>query len=185
MTSTSDMSASAMGAAERRGTGWLTVWGVLLIITGILAVLMPEIAALATALVFAWLLILGGIFEIAHSIHTRRYEGFGWKLASGILTLVLGIWILIMPLAGVASLALLVGVFLFVAGIARAMLAFRLKPLAGWGWVLFNALLSIAVAILIAIGWPQSSVAFIGFLTGLSLISSGIWRIALRRFVAA
>jgi uncharacterized membrane protein HdeD (DUF308 family) len=65
------------------------------------------------------------------------------------------------------------------------MLAFRLKPLAGWGWVLFNALLSIAVAILIAIGWPQSSVAFIGFLTGLSLISSGIWRIALRRFVAA
>ena len=50
-----------------------------------------------------------------------------------------------------------------------------------WGWVLFDGLLSIGVAILIAIGWPASSLAFIGLLTGFWLISSGIWRIVLRR----
>jgi len=162
------------------GSGWQVVWGVLLIVSGVLAVLMPGIAALATALIFAWLLIFGGAFEIVHAIQTRTKDGFGWKLASGVLTLVLGIAILVVPVAGVASLALMVGAFLLAGGIARTMLAFRLKPHSGWGWILFDGLLSIAVAILIAIGWPQSSLAFIGLLTGFSLIATGVWRIVLR-----
>lgn len=181
MTNASGIDVSAAGSG--RGTGWIVAWGVLLIIAGILAVLMPEIAALATALVLGWLLILAGIFEILHAFHTRARRGFGWKLASGILTLILGIWILAMPVAGIASLALLVAAFLLGSGIVRVILAARVKPLPGWGWVMFNGVLSIAVAILIAIGWPQSSIPFIGLLTGLSMITSGIWRIALRRLV--
>lgn len=98
------------------GNGWQVAWGVLLIICGILAVAMPGVAALATALVFAWLLIFGGGCEMAYAIQTRDKEGFGWKLASGVLTLVLGIAILVLPLAGVASLALLVGAFLLAIG---------------------------------------------------------------------
>ncbi len=161
------------------GRGWQIAWGVLLIAAGILAVLMPEIAALATALVFGWLLLFGGGFEIAYAIHTRGHDGFGWKLASGILTLVLGLAILLVPLAGVASLALLVGAFLLLGGITRAALAWRLRPRRGWGWILFDGLLSIALAILIVLGWPQSSIAIIGLLTGFSLIFSGIWRVLL------
>jgi hypothetical protein len=57
----------------------------------------------------------------------------------------------------------------------------RFKPRRGWGWVLFDSLLSIGLAILIAIGWPQSSLAFVGLLTGFTLISAGIWRTMLRR----
>jgi Short repeat of unknown function (DUF308) len=80
--------------------------------------------------------------------------------------LMLGIAILVLPLAGVASLALLVAAFLFAGGITRTALAFRFKPRRGWGWVLFDGLLSIGLAILIAIGWPQTSLAFVGLLTG-------------------
>src|SRR5574340_154028 len=162
------------------GRGWQVAWGIVLIACGILAVLMPEIAALATAVVFAWLLIVGGIGEIAYGIHTRVQAGFGWKLASGILTLVLGIAILAIPFAGVASLALLVGAFLLVSGISRTMLGWRLRPHRGWGWILFDGLLAIVIAILIAAGWPQSSLAFIGLLTGFTLIITGIWRLMLR-----
>ena len=162
------------------GSGWQVVWGVLLITAGVLAVLMPGVAALATALIFAWVLIFGGGFEIVYAVQTRARHGFGWKLASGVLTLVLGIAILVVPVAGVASLALMVGAFLFAGGVTRTMLAFRLKPQPGWGWVLLDGLVSIAVAILIAIGWPQSSLAFIGLLTGFSLIATGVWRILLR-----
>src|SRR5215471_8661586 len=106
---------------------WGIVWGVLLIISGILAVLMPEIAALATTVVFAWLLIFGGVFELLHAMQTRHESGFAWKLLSGILTLVLGIAILMFPIAGVASLGLLVGSFLLVGGITRLVLAFQCK----------------------------------------------------------
>lgn len=168
-------------ASSPSNHGWQTVWGVLLIVSGILAVLMPGIAALATALIFAWLLIFGGACEVAYAVQTRSKGAFGWKLASGIVTLVLGVAILGIPLAGVASLALLVGAFLFAGGIARTMLAFRFKPQRGWGWILFDGLLSIGLAILIAIGWPQSSLALIGLLTGFTLIMTGIWRIMLRQ----
>lgn len=166
-------------------SGWQVFWGVLLIIAGVLAFVMPAVAALATALTFAWLLILSGVFEGAYAFQTRHERGFGWKLASAIITLVLGIAILVVPLAGIASLALLVGAFLFVGGIARTVLSFQLKPAQGWGWVLFDGILSIVLAVLIAIGWPQSSLAFIGMLTGIWLLWSGIWRVALRgRFLA-
>jgi uncharacterized membrane protein HdeD (DUF308 family) len=162
------------------GSGWSVVWGILLIIAGILAVLMPGIAALATALFFGWLLVLSGIFEIIYAFQTRAEGGFGWKLASGILTLILGLAIVFVPLAGIAAMALMVGAFLFAAGISRTALSFRVKPAKGWGWVLFDGLLSIALGILIALGWPANSIAFIGLLTGFTLISTGVWRIMLR-----
>ena len=161
-------------------SGWEVAWGLLLIVSGVLAMVMPGVAALATALVFAWLLVVGGVCEVAYAVQTRGQQGFGWKLASGILTLVLGIAVLVVPLAGVASLALLVGGFLFAGGITRTALAFKLKPAGGWGWVLFDGLLSIVLAVLIAIGWPESSLSFIGLLTGLWLIMAGLWRIMLR-----
>lgn len=172
--------ATAVPATPAGRRGWQIVWGVVLIACGILAVLMPEIAALATAVVFASLLIVGGIGEIAYAAHTRTQAGFGWKLASGVLTLVLGIAILVVPVAGVASLALLVGAFLFVTGISRTMLGWRVRPHRGWGWIVFDGLLSIVIAILIALGWPQSSLAFIGLLTGFTLIITGLWRLMLR-----
>ena len=174
--------AGSTGTPQSRGApgrGWQIACGVLLIAFGFLAILMPAVAALATAFVFAWVLLLSGVFEIAYAMQTRAQGGFGWKLASGLLTLVLGIALLVMPLAGVASLALLVGGFLLVSGATRSMLAWRMRPARGWGWVMFDGLLSIALAILIGIGWPASSLAIIGLLTGFTLISSGVWRLAL------
>ncbi|MDB5915576.1 MAG: hypothetical protein JWP22_4251 [Ramlibacter sp.] len=161
------------------GRGWQIAFGVLLIVSGFVAVLMPAIAALATALVFAWVLVLSGAWEIAYAFLTRSREGFGWKLASALLTLALGIALLVMPQAGVASLALLVGGFLFVSGLSRFILAWRMRPRRGWGWVMFDGLLTIALSILIIVGWPPNSLAVIGLLTGFALISSGVWRIAL------
>lgn len=172
--------ASEADTASTSGTGWRVLWGVLLIIAGILAVIMPGVGALATVLVLGWLLLLGGLFELVHAFETRAFGGFGWKLLSGVLTLVLGIWILAAPGIGILSLALLIGWFLIVTGIVRTVLAWQLRAVPGWGWVMFNGVLSIIVGILIAVHWPQSSVPVIGVLAGFSLITSGIWRIVLR-----
>ena len=139
----------------RRGRGWSIAFGLVLIVIGILALLMPAVAALATALTL------------------------GWQLAAGIVTLVLGACILFFPIAGIATLALWIGAFLFAGGIVRLVLAFRLKPAKGWEWVLLDAVVSIVVGVLIAWGWPASSIPFIGVLTGFWLLFSGIWRITL------
>jgi len=170
---------STPGLGSRPHRGWSIAWGILLIIMGILALLMPEIAAMATVLTLAWLLLVAGIVEIVHSLQTRHRAGFGWKLAAGIITLVLGLLMLFFPIAGVATLALWIGAFIFAGGIVRVILAFRVKPAKGWGWVLFDGILAIIIGGLIAWGWPASSIAFIGLLTGFWLLFSGIWRITL------
>ena len=87
--------------------------------------------------------------------------------------------ILFFPIAGIATLALWIGAFIFAGGIVRLLLALRVRRAKGWGWVLFDGLLSIVIGILIAWGWPASSIAFIGLLTGFWLLFSGIWRIML------
>jgi len=167
------------GIGVRHSRGWSIVWGVLLMLTGLLALLMPEFAALATALTLAWLLVFAGAFEVLHAVQTRHREGFGWKLASGIVTLLLGVGIVLFPVAGVATLALWIGAFLFAGGVLRLILALRLRPGRGWTWVLVDGLLSIIVGGLIAWGWPASSIPFIGLLAGFWLLFAGIWRIVL------
>ena len=173
--------ADATAPEARKAGTWVTVWGVLLILAGAVAIFVPAPAALAFVLLLAWLLVFAGVVEVVYAFHQRGEEGFGWKIASALATLVLGILMLLFPGAGIATLALMIGGFLLATGASNVMLGFRLKPKAGWGWVLLDGVLAIVVAILIASRWPQDSIGFVGILVGISLISGGMWRIVLGR----
>jgi len=165
----------------RKAGAWVIVWGVLLIVAGIVAIVEPAVAAVATALLLAWLFLIAGIVELIYAYQQRAHDGLAWKVISGLISLALGIYMLVFPIASIASLALLIGAFLFASGISSVLLAFKLRPRQGWGWVLFDGALSIVIAIMIASGWPQNSIDFVGLLVGFCLISHGIWRIMLGR----
>lgn len=174
------MAASTTPPARKVGN-WSVVWGVLLIVAGILAIMQPGIAALAFNLLLAWLLVFAGIVEIVHAFQERGHDGFGLKLLIGILTLLLGVFLLVRPIAGIASIALMIGAFVLATGVSSVMLALKIKPKKGWGWVLFDGVLSIVIALLIASGWPQSSIGFVGILIGIAMMYGGVWRIVLGR----
>lgn len=165
----------------RKAAGWVIVWGVLLIVAGIVAIVEPAVAAVATALLLAWLFVFAGIVELVYAVQQRAHDGFAWKLIAGLALLILGIYMLAFPIASIATLALLIGAFMAASGVSSLLLAFKLKPKDGWGWVLFDGVLSIVIAIMIASGWPQNSIDFVGILVGFCLISGGIWRIMLGR----
>ncbi len=169
----------------RKTGGWVIAWGVLLIAAGIAAIVVPGVAALAAVLVLAWLFVFAGAVQLAYAYHQRTHEGFAWKLIAALATLLLGIAMLLFPAASIASLALLIGAFIFTGGVSSLMLSFRLRPKPGWGWVLFDGLLSVVIAALIANRWPQDSPAFVGILIGIFMISGGVWRIILGRALHA
>lgn len=171
----------ATGLDLRRAGTWVIVWGVLLMVTGIIAIVAPGAAAVATTLLLGWLLVFAGIVEFVYAYQQRAHDGYTWKLISAFAILALGVFMLVFPIASIASLALLVGAFLLASGASSVLLAFDLRPKDGWGWVLFDGVLSIVVAILIASGWPQNSIEFVGILVGFCLISGGLWRIILGR----
>ena len=160
---------------------WVTILGAVMIVAGFLAVLAPGPAALAATIFFGAMFFVGGVAEVAHAVATRTEIGFAWKLLSGIAMIVLGALFAIFPLAGIATLALLVGGLLLAHGVGSVMLALKRRPGRGWGWILFDGVLSIVLAIMIAVGWPATSIPIIGLLAGFSLISAGMWRIMLAR----
>ena len=173
--------ADAAEPGLRKAGGWVIVWGAALIVAGIVAIVEPAVAAVATALLLAWVFVFAGVVELVYAYQQRAHDGLAWKIISGLSLLALGVYMLVFPIASIATLALLIACFLAASGVSSVLLAFRLRPRQGWGWVLFDGALSLAIAILIASGWPQNSIDFVGILVGFCLISGGLWRIMLGR----
>ncbi len=171
--------AEAVAPELRRAGVWVIIWGVLLIIAGILAILEPPIAALAAELLLAWLFVFGGIVQIIYALQNRSAPGFRLHILSAILTMLLGVFMLMRPTLGIVSVTLLLGAFLMASGVSEVLHAFRLKPTKGWGWVLFDGILSIVISLMIANRWPDGSIQFIGVLVGVLMIYGGVWRIRL------
>ncbi len=159
--------------------GWSLALGVLLVIAGVLALVYPVIAAVTAAIYVGWFALFAGVIALVITFRTRSEPQFGWRLAVGVLYIVIGFLLVANPLAGAASLALVVGVLMAGSGVVEIMLAFRLKPHAGWGWLLANGILSIVLALMIAIGWPLASLVLIGYFVGFQIITCGIARLAL------
>jgi len=79
--------------------------------------------------------------------------------------------------------------FLLVYGIFALVLAFQMRPLRGWGWVLFDGIITILLGILIWAHWPFNSDWVVGTLFGISIFISGVTRLmmslAIRRVAQA
>ena len=88
----------------------------------------PLATALALlAVVAAWAIVSGG-FEIAAAVRLRReIEGEWLLILGGMLSLLLGAALILMPGTGLLALAWMVGVYLFASGVVFLALAFRLR----------------------------------------------------------
>lgn len=128
----------ASGVAESIGAFWSRRWsgfllhllsGVLSIVVGMLFVAAPLDAVLALTLLLACWLMVGGIFRIVAAV-SYRFEGWGWPLLSGIIDLVLGIFIwLEWPVSGLWVIGLFVGISLVFRGFNWIGLGLALRTL--------------------------------------------------------
>ena len=77
------------------------------------------------------------------------------------------------PAAALASLTIFLAAYLIVSGIFEALLAFQVKPAKGWGWELFNGIISLLLGAMIWNQFPVSGAWAIGILFGVKLLFSG------------
>jgi len=84
----------------------LTTVSVLMIIAGILAIVVPPAAGIAVAILVGWLLVFSGGAHLAFASRTRGTCGFLWEVLLGILYIAVGAYLLLHPVAGLASLTL-------------------------------------------------------------------------------
>ena len=154
----------------------LTAEAVLLIVLGIAALLLPVAAGLAASLVFGVILLLSGALGLLASFASGGRHPRGWSLLSAVIALVVGLLLLIHPLAGALGLALLLSVYLLVDGLALIGLALshRRRVTGRWSWLLGSGLLDLVLALILISLNAIGSAVVIGFIVGIDLIAAGI-----------
>jgi uncharacterized membrane protein HdeD (DUF308 family) len=149
--------------------------GVVMIVLGLLAIAVPEVASVAITIFIGWLFFIGGIFRAVSLVQHRDMPGFGWALATALLAIVLGLVLLLRPIAGVLTLTIALVIFFILEGISAILLAIQhRRHLPSWGWVLFSGLIDLLLAFLIWDGWPSSADWAIGLLVGINMVFSGL-----------
>ena len=110
---------------------WILALGIVLIVIGTLAVMMPLAATLATALVLGSLLLLGGVAQLVGAFWTRDWSGFFLTLLIGLMYVVLGLMFLRAPVKAELVMTLLLACVLMVGGLFRIIgsLAFQVPAL--------------------------------------------------------
>lgn len=176
--STSSNLGQTVSSEIKSRTGWGIFLGIVLVALGFVMMAYPLATATVTTFVFGCILVVVGVVDIVLALRSHTAGNFFLRLLLGIVYGLAGILLLLFPLWGVAVLTVVLGVMLlFEAGLA-AVLAFQMRPVEGWGWFIFDAVISAILGILILAHWPQSAIWAIGTLVGAAVLVRGITRIA-------
>jgi uncharacterized membrane protein HdeD (DUF308 family) len=160
--------------ALRQHAGWAVAIGVLLLILGLLSVASPLASGLAVTVSVGGLLIIGGA---AKCLLAFRAGAFGRGLLVfllGLLTLIVGGYMVSQPVAGLASITLFLAAYFVATGIVAAVVSFQLKPASGWGWMLANGVVTLLLGAVIWRQWPVSGAWAVGILFGVQLAMTGM-----------
>jgi uncharacterized membrane protein HdeD (DUF308 family) len=163
----------------RQASTWSIVWGVSLIILGMLAVASPFLAAVAVNALVAWLIFLAGVVHLTVAFHTREAGSLIWRLLVGLAYIFFGVYLIAHPALGVASLTLVLASLFLVEGILNIALFFKVRSVQGSSWLLIDGIITLLLGLMIYTQWPSSSAWAIGTLVGVSLIISGVTRVML------
>lgn len=108
---------------------WILVLdGLLSLGVGAIALRSPVEAGIAIIFIVGFWAILGGITKIAFAIHVRNeIKGEGWIAFSGVLSILLGFFLMANPLEGSISLIWLIASFSIVIGFMWIITAFRIR----------------------------------------------------------
>jgi uncharacterized membrane protein HdeD (DUF308 family) len=152
----------------------MTVYGVIAIILGMLAMLTPGLTGLSVIIMLGVIVLVGGIVRIIWAFQAGSLGKGVLMFMIGGLTLLCGIALLANPLFASGVLTIMLAVYFIVDGIFEIVAGARLRPETGWGWMLFGGIVSVWLGIIIWRQFPLSGVWAIGILLGIKLFFVGL-----------
>jgi uncharacterized membrane protein HdeD (DUF308 family) len=157
------------------------VEGIILLVLGAAAIIVPVIATLAFTLFIGWLFLISGVVGLITTFWMRNAPGFWWSLLSGVVGIAAGIVLILWPISGTVSLTLVLIAFFVVEGIATLMYAFehRVQLSGRWGWMLASGIVDLILAGIIFAGLPETATWALGLLVGINLLFGGTAMIAM------
>jgi uncharacterized membrane protein HdeD (DUF308 family) len=172
---------SALAQSIREHWVLFLIEGIVLVVLGILAVIIPVVATIAVTIFLGWLFLISGAVGLVTTFWARHAPGFWWSLLSAVLAIAAGIVLLAWPISGAVSLTLLLIVFFTIEGVLTIMYALEhKKDLSGrWGWMLVSGIIDLILAAIILAGLPGTAAWALGLLVGINMLFGGAALIAM------
>ena len=166
---------SQMKEAVKANWKAFLIEGIVLVVLGMAAIAIPQIAGIAVAIFLGWMFLISGAVGLYLTFSARQMPGFWWSLISAALAIVAGLILLIQPVAGTLTLTIVVSAYFIAEGVITIMYALEhRRELSGrWGWLLASGILDLVVAAAIVTGLPGSAAWAIGLLVGINLVVGG------------
>ena len=158
------------------------VEGIVLLILGAAAIVLPVIATITFTILIGWLFLISGVVGLITTLWMQqRVPGFWWSLLSAVIAIAAGVVLLIWPISGSLSLTLLLTAFFIVEGVASIMYAIEHRnQLTGrWGWMLVSGIIDLILAAIILAGLPETAIWALGLLVGINMLFGGAALIAM------
>ena len=150
--------------------------GVILIVLGAAAIMLPLVASFTIESFLGWLFFIGGIAGLVTTTLGRYAPGFWWSLLSAAVAIVAGALMIGWPISGVVSLTFILTFYLVADGIFMIMFALehRRQLSQRWIWPLINGLLDLGLAGLIVWTLPTSAGWVLGVIVGIDMLFGGM-----------
>jgi len=147
--------------------------GVILIVAGTFAVISPLVAGLSITILVGLSLVFGGVGQCFLALKAGAFGRALLTFLVGALMVVAGSFMMTQPVAGLASITLLLVAYLVAAGLGELIMSLQLRPADGWGWMLFNGIITLLLGMMLWRQFPLSGAWAIGVLFGIKMVFSG------------
>ena len=147
--------------------------GILAIVIGCIAILVPAVASVGTAIFIGWILVIAGAVLVAAAFSAHSIGTVVLRLIWAALTVIVGIWLIVEPHNGTLTLTLILGIYFLFMGLTRITVAFLARGQQNAGWVGLSGFCGLLIGILVLAKFPSSADWAIGLLVGIDLIFAG------------
>jgi uncharacterized membrane protein HdeD (DUF308 family) len=147
--------------------------GVICVITGIAAIVWPDITLLALGIIFGIYLLIAAIIEIIDAIFGPP-GGRAISAILGIVALIAGVICIRRPGESLLAIVIVVGVYLIAEGVIRVVRAFEVRE--DRGWLIALGLLDAVVGIVI-LAWPKIGLVTLAILFAVTMLLRGVFAI--------
>ncbi len=158
----------------KKNAGLTVVSGIILLIAGTLAIFSPFVAGVSITMLVGAMLAVSGIGQCFLAFKTGAFGRGLMVFVVGILMAITGLYMMNQPIAGLATLTIILMSYLLATGALEIIVAFQLKPADGWGLQLFNGIVTLLLGIMLWRQFPLSGAWAIGILFGIKMIFSGL-----------
>lgn len=153
--------------------------GILFIIVGIWIFATPLESYLTLAILFSISFLVSGVLDIIFAISNRKeLDNWGWTLALGIVSTILGCILIIHPELSITTLPLFIGFVVLFRSISAIGFSLDIKRYGvfDWGYILAIGIIGTILGIILLINPFIAGVSLVVF-TGLAFICLGIYGI--------